>query len=364
MKMSNIFSPTWDMVKKSLIELEKAVVGSEHLFVEAFINASGEKPKEINTITDVKNHIRTSMMISGIPWILFDTITYLVTHLPEPSRAPILKASSIETGHRGEIIRPASDGKWQVAWTIFGEYDEQDIVLDWYIPPNHDKAPLVPPTIIEYITSSIFLLHEGLLLPSAALLFIALESTLWDELEYRAISRSSEKITYSPVTWELKRKYDKLLLRIEGSDNLATELDRVLGKFPAEFEIEARKSHDEISKTILSLSVDSQLADCLITTKKESVEVINEKGLSEAVQRARKTEILRTVPIQLDETIIKLRNNLIHLPAQGNLTSPVPIPDLRGGGFRALDDIREEPQFITQVIYIGVELINFIYTNR
>ena len=78
----------------------------------------------------------------------------------------------------------------------------------------------------------------------------------------------------------------------------------------------------------LRLDVDKELVDFLASKQIEKREQITDKGFSVAMQKARYegVECLQLVPEFLDETLVALRNSLVHLPSQGKLDQPISIP--------------------------------------
>ncbi|HLZ57847.1 MAG TPA: hypothetical protein VKR06_12935, partial [Ktedonosporobacter sp.] len=66
-------------------------------------------------------------------------------------------------------------------------------------------------------------------------------------------------------------------------------------------------------------------------------------------------------PRNYDNTLINLRNNLIHLPSRNTLDEPIPIPGL--GQLETIDDIRKKRTFINQLLYLVINVIKIAYTN-
>ncbi len=359
--MSDRFSPDSNKVKRLLRNLSDALPKDSGFLVDAFESATGTRGKTAN---DVKNDLLAAMMSKGTPWVLYDTITTLIRRLPLPSRRPIIEAVGIETGHAKELLRPNLDGNWQTAWQVdqSGDPEDQYVALDWYSPPDKVRAPIVPTLIIDYIAGCVSLLQNNLVLPSAALLLIALESTLWDDLAYKGISRSSDRVTYTPAEWQYKRVQDKLVCTIAGADKDLSGLDAFARVIPAAGKFEIRKTQVEGTRAILRIEVDDSISGFFTSDNEINRETHTDKGLSEAVQRARKVGSLQTMSVELDETIIKLRNNLVHLPSGGSLDPLVPVPG--GGEFKTFEELKQGTQFIKNLMHIIVELINVLYASH
>jgi hypothetical protein len=123
---------------------------------------------------------------------------------------------------------------------------------------------------------------------------------------------------------------------------------------------EIRKIHINGSKAVLQLELDSGLTGFFASEREETRETVAEKGLTEAMQRARKEGLLALVPSQLDEMIIKLRNNLVHLASGGILDPPIPVPG--SGQFTDLEELRNA-ELVTELMPIIVKRINDIYVS-
>ena len=221
-----------------------------------------------------------------------------------------------------------------MAWQIDSDADaeDRDVALNWYAPFNHDNIPIVPTAIADYIGGCVALLRDGLVLPAGALMSVALESALWDSLASHGIPRQSERITYSPAQWTLKKKHDCFLVSIMGTERSVKELDTVTGQFPTELILELRRlqSGDRPSRIGVKFEVEADIADFLVPASIENAETVFENGLSAALQRARAHNLtcLEALPTLFDPTLAPLRNNLIHLPSQGLLHAPVPVHEL------------------------------------
>lgn len=331
--------------------------GDEHLLIEAFLSAAGDGAKA-GSIAEVKTQLRGMSMGVGIPWILFNTISNLILSLPKPTRTQFVEACVIATKHSYETLRPDVDGRWSVAWELSTDSAEgNQVSLFWYIPPDQSNVPVVPVVTLDYIAASIGLSRNNLILPALALLLMALESALWDELAARSVSRHSDRVTYVPVEWRLKRVGEQRLVLISEG-----RTDRELREMSAAETIcQIRKIYSSDSKATLQLELADGLTQFLASEQEAARETYVEKGLSEAVQRARKAGILAAVPSQLDDTIIKLRNNLVHLPSRGVLDPH--IPDPTGGQFTNLEQLRNNQGLINGLLPVIVELINGVYVS-
>lgn len=355
--MSDRFSPNWNQLSRPLEAVVTLLSGDDHLFVNAFLSAAGAGTKA-SSIAEVRSQLRGMSMGIGIPWILFDTISNLVLSLPKPTRKQVVETFVIATKHTDETLRIDVDGRWSVVWELKSDTGEgSQVSLFWYIPPEQSNVPVVPVVILDYVAASVGLSRGNLILPALAVLLIALESALWDELAARSVSRNSDRITYAAVEWHLKRVGELRVVLMSGGGT-----DRQLREMsPTETVCQIRKINSNASKATLQLELAAELTEFLASDREETRETFVEKGLSEAVQRARKAGILAAVPSQLDETIIKLRNNLVHLPSRGILDPH--IPDPTGGQFTNLEELRINQELLSGLISVIVELINGVYVG-
>lgn len=355
--MSDRFSPNWSQLKQPLQEVVALLSGDDHLLVQAYKSATGSQSKA-NSVAEVKSQLHGMSMGVGIPWILFDTISNLVLSLPKPTRKQVVETFIISTKHSHETLRIDADGRWSVVWELnSGPGEENQVSLFWYIPPDQSNVPVIPVVILDYIAASVSLSRDNLILPALALLLVALESALWDELAARSVTRHSDRVTYIPVEWRLKRVGDQRLVFISGGGT-----DRELREMSTSERVcQIRKVNTNDSVATLEIELAADLTEFLASEQEQTRETYVEKGLSEAVQRARKMGILAAVPSQLDETIIKLRNNLVHLPSGGILDPQVPDPT--GGNFTSLEALRSNPELLSGLTPVIVQLINGIYVG-
>ena len=366
--MSDRFAPSSSRVKPLWDILINTLKGADEHLIKAFSETAPTK-SEIKSISDVQRHLIARMdLTSSIPWILYDTIAKLITYLPSAFRETLIEKVKIETGIMYERLRITIDGHWQIAWEIDPQADPEDreVALNWYIPPNQINAPMVPLAIIDYIAGSVLLLREGLILPAATTLSIALEAALWDALDYSGFSRSSEQITYSLVKWHLEKKMqDKFLVSIEGADRSVKELNTDDGS-PFSATLELRKLQTRESSEVIGVKVDidKKLASFLVSDRENGKDQIKDKGFSVAIQKARKERMkcLEIVPDFLDKTLISLRNSLVHLPSQGRLDEPIPIEGQ--SGLQSVDDLRNNPRFVRSLLYRVVDIINTVYADQ
>lgn len=347
--MSDRFALSWSRVEVTLEQLITALRGDEHLFIKAFQEVSpgrtNIKTVDHKSVEQVKKQLRHAVLLPSIPWVLFDTISALVKLVPLATRRVLCASIGLETGFRGEKLRLTQDGLWQIAWHLDGEdgRDNHDLALDWYQPPDRDRAPLVPVPIIDNVSACVSLLHDRLLIPAATLLLVTFESALWKKIEAMGTSRTSERIRFEAAIWNFKRVSNKLVLEISGADRELSELDAVLGTSPAKGTLHARKMAHDGKLATLVLEGEVSAVEFVTSSKVHSKEIIIDRGLAEAVQRARSLDLLE-LPIELDLTAQRLRNALIHLPADGKINPPVPLTG--GSDLKSTEELRRDSRFV------------------
>lgn len=353
--MRDRFSPDWPVIELFLDGIVDILDRDEHLLAEAFLSVADPRLRA-NSAADVKRHLKGIAISPGIPWVLYDTVSALSQKLPMPMRKAIAGLEGMQNGYPKEYLRIADDGRWQIGWKVG---DSEWIALDWYVSQERDTAPVVPASVIDFVGGSVVLYSAGLTLPAAANLLVALESVLWDRLSAQGYPRTTERVVYLDVLWKYKVVADRLVVFVGGADKALSDFEVSLASKEGDFSL--RKSHEEGDRVVLRADVDPSLVQYLATETASSKETIPEKGLAEALQRARKIGILETLPVQLDELLFRLRNGLLHLPFDGAIDPPVPNP--AGGTISKLEDLRTDVQFIRNLIIIIVGLINTIYAE-
>jgi hypothetical protein len=370
--MSNRFAP--NLAKLNRIVDELVAEGGESRLIDAFSKVS-DPSLGLNSVDELKRHLRTQLIVEKIPWVFYDAITDLLQHSHESLERFIVETLRIKTESSGEYpecesLRITLDGRWQVSWEIdpdAEEADDREVALDWYTPPEIDVAPIVPDHIVDYVGGCVTLLRKGLTLPAAAVLLVAFESALWDGLALAEEgSRLSESIKYETVTWKIKRRAHCLIIEeLEGADRELSEIDEVIGDYPPTFDLAVERMQSSPSAQEINLqgSVDASIVGFLTSSHEINREEHADKGLRNAMEKGRSVELecLSPLPVALDNILIALRNNLAHLPFQHNLCPAVPIPS--GGELRTVEDLRET-ELIKRLLPWTVEVINSAYAPR
>ena len=151
---------------------------------------------------------------------------------------------------------------------------------------------------------------------------------------------------------------------IDGADRNIKELETLvqLGTIIS-LELSKAQENNSSSTVELRLEVSKDLVSFLASDRVVERVMKTNRGLSAAIQRARSEDVecLRVIPRNYDETLISLRNNLIHLPSHGDLESPIPLPGR--GQLETVDDIRKKQSFVNQLLFLVIRVIESVYTN-
>jgi hypothetical protein len=367
--MHNRFSPEVHELRSVLDRLQQTLISvvpdTDKIWIDTLKEITGSDLKSLTT-SDIKNILMGIITGNeGIPWDFYDIVSQLIKYIPSIVRDTVIKDVKIQTGYDYEYLRVTAEGHWQIVWEVDPNdsvADYREVALYWYIPPEQARAPIVPIAIIDHIASCVLLLRNNLVLPAASVLSIALESTLWEALQNKGITRSREHIVYAPVKWYLRRTSDKFLVTIEGADKNLKEMDTMV-QYPNGVTSELRKIqiNNAEQTAMLQMTIDKDLVSFFASDQTESTELKTDRGPSAAMQRGRSADIecLRTIPRIYDEALVLLRNNLIHLPSQGNLEKPIPIPGK--GQIQTIEELRSKGLFIKQLLYLVIEVIKIVY---
>jgi hypothetical protein len=360
--MKDRFALSWEHVDAALDRLLGYLQDDHHLFVKAFDIAQPAKVS-IGSVLAAKKSIRQALMISEPPWILFDTVSELVGLFPSGSRAAICAQVQIATGLRAETLRLTTTGLWQLGWELgVGQSREPEtLLLDFYRPPERDRVPFVPAAIVDNISACASLLRDGLLSPAATLLMVSFESALWRKLESMNIQRTTERITFEAVDWHFKRITDKLFIEFRGATAPLSALDALAGVTPAVGSWKVRRVVNGDNSFSLSFEAGKRVADLVSSSLVERTDTVPEKGLAEAIGRARANHLLDSMPLSMDVTVQRLRNALVHLPADGKIDPSIPLTG--GNSFATLEEIRSNSRFVGALAGWLVRQINELCAN-
>ncbi|MCU5303201.1 hypothetical protein OCE40_15040 [Bacillus toyonensis] len=238
----------------------------------------------------------------------------------------LLKAFEFQTSTPEVFVTLTDDVKWAVTTTvILGNNQHRTKIMLYVSSKNDNWIEIVPKYIIEYVLSSVNAYKQNMYSSAIALLTIAVEATLRDVLATKGYTFQHDA-QKTPVYHSTKAN-----VNVDGNSYKLT-FQESLPKSPADFqsllstsspvEVQIRRT---VKKRIgrddrIDFNIISPLPDLLDywskDTKESEADENNVGGLGEALNIARTREGFLTpaiLPLDVDEVIQKVRNNLIHL---------------------------------------------------
>lgn len=225
-------------------------------------------------------------------------------------------------------IKLNHEGAWVVQWDLKVDNEaleyESGVSLVVY---KRDQFQIVPWHVVEYINSGIVLFRRKAYAPALALMTIAVEATLRDLLAARGYSfqpGSSKVDIYEESNAELGVSGNFYTLTCSPTPKDPTSLaSSASGNLPVSIQI--RRVINERKKRIdLQMKVPDYLLDHLSSDQvKQLGQPKTITGLGDALSIARNTEQLITpkdLPVDLDNVLKAIRNNLLHLSSTSLLT--------------------------------------------
>jgi hypothetical protein len=219
---------------------------------------------------------------------------------------------------------------------------------------------IVPDHILQYLSSAITSFKQANHLATGALLSIALEGTLRDILlkagyEYYGVDRPYD--IYSITSAHIGRHEDKYTVRFsEQMPKSINDFDSLLnGNEELEVRIrrtEKRRNREDVfDLTVINPDglIDFWSVDHIEQEKKDSI-----AGLGKALQVARRENLITVdeLPLDIDETIMAIRNHLVHLSENSlQIIIPyhnIPLVNFLDDGEMVLDLLAYVINFINQ----------------
>ena len=232
----------------------------------------------------------------------------------------LLELIKFSTQNIDTFIKLTEDMRWDISTKIQLDYRYDSEILLEQIDRTNGWNEIVPSYIVEYILSSINAFKQGMNTVAAALLSIAVEATLRDILatrgytfEHSAANVDIFSYTCATIAQEsnhytitlneaVPKQTSEFNLINATSKNLEVKLRRVINK---------RKNRLDINMLCAPDLIDYWTKDTIETPKEKTV-----SGLGEALRIARNEEKILTtsdLPLDVDEVITGVRNNLVHL---------------------------------------------------
>lgn len=239
---------------------------------------------------------------------------------PGVSAADILSLIKFQTSNSDIFIKLTDDVRWAVSTNVFlGQMHSTEIRIE-QIDHVNNWVEIVPKYIVEYILNAINAYKQGMYIVAAALLSIAVEGTLRDVLDkkgysfdpsatnvdifhYTDASVSVSGNSYTIVFREVLPKQPSDFITVcSGSTSVDIKVKRAINK---------RKNRTDLNIICPDVFLDYWSKDTIQTARQKTV-----GGLGEALRIAREVECFITpldLPIDFDDVITGVRNNLIHL---------------------------------------------------
>jgi hypothetical protein len=206
--------------------------------------------------------------------------------------------------HRTLAVR--EDGTWEIIWQI-------PEMADGYSISKFDAeiGEIIPESVVEILQSVFICILSQSYIAAMALALVALEATLWDHL---ALVNFDKKVVIEKFPHRVSAK-----LKWDGNQYLLSLIDHTgTPKSPnntgsINFEI-ARTGMTSGNLRLLSVEIEDSVSEWLSTSDDCTQEEKERGTLSTAIKKARKEGLIpdNIWTSNLDNTIIALRNNLMH----------------------------------------------------
>jgi hypothetical protein len=378
--MNLLFHITADSLKVTYGRMKNVLQGHDMLIFNAMASATEDRRHQfvppLNQSEYEQKHAEIEKMLS-YPGVLrgtelaFRLMEEVLNHilqsggLPGTNTDDLMDAISFST-NQDALIRLNPQLRWMVEWAmeLKGTEIEAPVFLDVY---DKNLGTIVPNYVVEYISTSIYAYKQGMYATSVALLTIALEATLRDVLATKGYVFD---IGASPVD---VYPYVNASVGVDGDHYTLTFRDP-MPKSPAELsasaggqpsvEIRIRrlikpwKKRTDLAIITPPILLDHWSSRIPVQQAQRSV-----SGLGEALDLSRNKENLLTpydLPLDLDEVILAVRNNLIHLSGDA-LTTHLTMIDAQGDF--TLGDFLDNDQMVFDLIVDIPRVINQLYID-
>jgi|GEM_PF-3009337 len=311
-------------------ELTEKIIDDHFEFLAGFIN----QPEQTNLLFHVLTYISEKRLLS-----LTDTQRLL---------DECINTSNARLGS----LAINDDSIICVSWNLGSDEGHETI---WLPKINYQLDEIVPESLIQLLNSSFLCLAEGFNLSALSLALLALETTIWDHLLMRGITRSRTYERYpNKVTGKLEWNgvHHKLDL-FEHDGNLKNPNSPGI----IDFEIyRSSKQHRDEDKCYLEIVIDRNHAEWLSDASQREEITKEHAGLGVALERARREELIHLWDKPLDNTFRMLRNALAHHPSNPeNIRIQTPFGNV------SLDKFSDEPNLVLFFIRRITEYISDAY---
>lgn len=270
---------------------------------------------------------------------LLERVSQSVASSPPPTVDPgeFLNAVRFHTDQEGVFVRLGARNRWTAEWRVHlkSPYQTSNPVrLDVH---EHRWGEIVPSYVVQYISMAVDAYNRGMTAAAAALLSIATEATLRDVLAPRGYSfrhGAPANDVYDWGTADLGVAGGAYTLTFpqampKGTGDLPASL---AGAASASVKIRRQLVSDRKLGTRIDLTVrlPPQLVDHLSPATISQPAQKKVSGLGEALRIARTVErvlLPKHLPEDLDQVLLKVRNNLIHMSGDALKEKIDAIPD-------------------------------------
>ncbi len=284
------------------------------------------------------------------------------------SNEAVLEKLYFETADDGVFMRLNEGSYWSAEWEVSLDYRQARGKDTVEVDIHHkDEGEITPTYVVEYISSGMYNYSKGMYATSVALLTIAVEATLRDVLSHHNYSynpRASSVDVYSYTNAKLKVTDDGYLIEYPEPMPKATSdfLTSTGGVESIDLRvrrlIKPRTNGDrtDIYMLVPECVVDHLSTDVLSTPAERAV-----NGLGAAFRIVRDSENLITaedLPLDFEEVLTVVRNNLIHLSGEALET---PLNAMDASGSFTLSNFLEDGEIVFDFIMTIPEFINGMY---
>lgn len=272
-------------------------------------------------------------------------------------------ATSFKTA-QNVYIRPNDDFQWFVAWIMKFSHltikQKRTITLDLY---KKEWGEIVPSYIAEYINSAITLHDRGMVIACSALLSVSVEATLRDVLEhhgYTYMPGSSPVDIFEYCDAEVGVSGNSYQVIFRGSMPKSVTDFHVSTAGASNFPVQIRRVNNrgrmDLNMIVPPGLIDHWSSDRVVQQAHQSV-----TGLGTAFRIARRNNIIlpSELPLDFDEIIAAIRNNVIHL-SRSALGRTVPSSSSQ---LLTLEMFLEDPVKVYDLITTVPEFINGQYNK-
>lgn len=279
----------------------------------------------------------------------------------------VRKAIRFDTIGKETSIELSPDLKWEASWNIKhrGLGHSETIALEIY---NSELKEIVPEYVVEYAGGAIHAYRQNMNAIAAALLSIAVEATLRDVLSKHGYSFTPGSLPVDSF------KYTDADVSVSGNSYVLTFSEPSL-KPPtdlhassggaASVSIRVRRyvnAKNQGRMDMYVLAPDYLIDHWSVSDVDKPANLKNIGGLGQALNIAREVFLLPSkLPVDLDDVILTVRNNLIHLSG-GTLNKRLDIED-DDGNQMTLRQFLEDPWTMFSFVTYVLRFINDTYVE-